>query len=82
MLSHPAPFPERRGPRLTIENLRRWKLLAALAAEQGNLPTRGVVERARKLVGVFMAQGPSSRTHTRNLFRNPVYDAMLERLRG
>ncbi|MBX9752457.1 MAG: ABC transporter permease [Roseococcus sp.] len=39
---------------LITENLRRWKHLAALtAAEQENVLTRSVVERARKQLGLF-----------------------------
>ena len=44
--------------------------------------TSFTIDRAEKLVGVFMAQGPSSRTHTRMVFKNLVYGAMVESLRG
>ncbi|MBS7788669.1 beta-lactamase family protein [Roseococcus sp. SDR] len=44
--------------------------------------TSFTIDRAEKLVGVFMAQGPSSRTHTRMVFKNMVYGAMVESLRG
>ena len=44
--------------------------------------TSFTIDRAEKLVGVFMGQGPSSRTHTRMVFKNMVYGAMVESLRG
>jgi len=44
--------------------------------------TSFTIDRAEKLVGVFMAQGPSSRTHTRMVFKSMVYGAMVESLRG
>ena len=44
--------------------------------------TSFTIDRAEKLVGVFMAQGPSSRTHTRMVFKNLVYGAMVESVRG
>jgi CubicO group peptidase (beta-lactamase class C family) len=44
--------------------------------------TSFTIDRAEKLVGVFMAQGPSNRTHTRMVFKNLVYGAMVESLRG
>lgn len=44
--------------------------------------TSFTIDRAEKLVGVFMAQGPSSRIHTRMVFKNLVYGAMVESLRG
>lgn len=44
--------------------------------------TSFTIDRAEKLVGVFMAQGPSSRMHTRMVFKNMVYGAMVESLRG
>lgn len=44
--------------------------------------TSFTIDRAEKLVGVFMAQGPSSRTHTRMVFKNMAYGAMVESLRG
>ena len=44
--------------------------------------TSFTIDRAEKLVGVFMAQGPSSRTHTRMVFKTLVYGAMVESLRG
>lgn len=44
--------------------------------------TSFTIDRAEKLVGVFMAQGPSSRGHTRMVFKNLTYGAMVESLRG
>lgn len=44
--------------------------------------TSFTIDRAERLVGVFMAQGPSSRTHTRMVFKNLVYGAMVESARG
>lgn len=44
--------------------------------------TSFTIDRAEKLVGVFMAQGPSSRTHTRMVFKNMVYGAMVESARS
>ena len=40
--------------------------------------TSFTIDRAQGLVGVFMAQGPSNRTHTRMVFKNLVYGAMVE----
>jgi CubicO group peptidase (beta-lactamase class C family) len=39
--------------------------------------TSFTIDRAERLVGVFMAQGPSSRVHTRMVFKNLVYGAMV-----
>lgn len=44
--------------------------------------TSFTIDRAERLVGVFMAQGPTARTHTRMVFKNLVYGAMVESLRG
>ena len=44
--------------------------------------TSFTIDRAEKLVGVFMAQGPSARTHTRMVFKNLAYGAMVESARG
>lgn len=44
--------------------------------------TSFTIDRAEKLVGVFMAQGPSNRGHTRMVFKNLIYGAMVESLRG
>jgi CubicO group peptidase (beta-lactamase class C family) len=44
--------------------------------------TTFTIDRAEKLVGVFMGQGPSSRGHTRMVFKNLTYGAMVESLRG
>lgn len=40
--------------------------------------TSFTIDRAEGLVAVFMAQGPSRRGHTRMLFKNLVYGAMVE----
>lgn len=39
--------------------------------------TSFTVDPRERLVGVFMAQGPSNRVHTRMLFKNLVYGAMV-----
>jgi CubicO group peptidase (beta-lactamase class C family) len=39
--------------------------------------TSFTIDRAERLVGVFMAQGPTHRVHTRMLFKNLVYGAMV-----
>jgi CubicO group peptidase (beta-lactamase class C family) len=44
--------------------------------------TSFTIDRSEKLVGVFMGQGPSSRGHTRMVFKNLTYGAMVESLRG
>lgn len=43
--------------------------------------TSFTIDRAERLVGVFMAQGPSSRVRTRMLFKNLVYGAMVDSAR-
>jgi CubicO group peptidase (beta-lactamase class C family) len=43
--------------------------------------TSFTIDRAEKLVGVFMAQGPSHRVRTRMIFKNLVYGAMSQSLR-
>jgi CubicO group peptidase (beta-lactamase class C family) len=40
--------------------------------------TSFTIDPAQKLVGVFMAQGPSNRVHTRMLFKNLVYGALVD----
>ena len=40
--------------------------------------TSFTIDRAQGLGGGFMAQGPSNRTHTRMVFKNLVYGAMVE----
>ncbi len=40
------------------------------------------IDRAEGLVALLMTQGPSSRIHTRMLFKNLVYGAMVESARG
>jgi CubicO group peptidase (beta-lactamase class C family) len=40
--------------------------------------TSFTIDRAEGLVAIFMAQGPSRRGHTRMLFKNLVYGAMVE----
>ncbi|MFL1462083.1 serine hydrolase domain-containing protein [Roseococcus sp. DSY-14] len=40
--------------------------------------TSFTIDPAQRLVGVFMAQGPSNRVHTRMLFKNLVYGALVE----
>lgn len=40
--------------------------------------TSFTIDPAQRLVGVFMTQGPSNRVHTRMLFKNLVYGAMVE----
>jgi len=39
--------------------------------------TSFTIDRAERLVGVFMAQGPSNRVLIRMLFKNLVYGAMV-----
>lgn len=43
--------------------------------------TSFTIDRAEGLVGILMAQGPSRRGHTRMLFKNLVYGAMVDSLR-
>lgn len=40
--------------------------------------TSFTVDPAQRLVGVFMAQGPTNRVHTRMLFKNLMYGALVE----
>ncbi|HZH46352.1 MAG TPA: serine hydrolase domain-containing protein [Roseococcus sp.] len=40
--------------------------------------TSFTIDPAQRLVGVFMAQGPSNRVRTRMLFKNLVYGALVE----
>jgi len=40
--------------------------------------TSFTVDPKEQLVAVFMAQGPSNRGHTRMLFKNLIYGAMIE----
>ena len=40
------------------------------------------VDPAEQLVAILMSQGPSSRVHTRMLFKNLVYGAMVESARN
>jgi CubicO group peptidase (beta-lactamase class C family) len=40
--------------------------------------TSFTIDPAQKLVGVFMAQEPSNRVHTRMLFKNLVYGALVD----
>ncbi len=40
------------------------------------------IDPAEQLVAILMTQGPSSRVHTRMLFKNLVYGAMVESARG
>ncbi len=40
------------------------------------------IDPAEHLVAILMTQGPSSRVHTRMLFKNLVYGAMVESARG
>lgn len=39
--------------------------------------TSFTIDPAQRLVGVFMAQGPTNRVHTRMLFKNLVYGALV-----
>ncbi|MCU0945571.1 MAG: beta-lactamase family protein [Rubritepida sp.] len=43
--------------------------------------TSFTIDRAERLVGVFMAQGPSNRVRTRMLFKNLTYGAMVDSAR-
>ena len=47
----------------------------AMSAGAGG--TSFTIDRAERLVGVFMAQGPSNRVLIRMLFKNLVYGAMV-----
>jgi CubicO group peptidase (beta-lactamase class C family) len=40
--------------------------------------TSFTIDPKEQLVAVFMAQGPSNRVHTRMLFKNLIYGAMIE----
>ncbi len=40
------------------------------------------IDPAEHLVAILMTQGPSSRIHTRMLFKNLVYGAMVESARS
>jgi CubicO group peptidase (beta-lactamase class C family) len=68
--------------------VRRQDGLGAATGHMGDAMWAGAwgtsftIDRAEKLVGVFMAQGPSNRGHTRMVFKNLTYGAMVESLRG
>lgn len=68
--------------------VRRQDGLGAATGNQGDAMWAGAwgttftIDRSEKLVGVFMGQGPSSRGHTRMVFKNLTYGAMVESLRG